>query len=694
MNESLDDFEARLRKLTPVDLSEETRSALERTPELSRDLDEPSTHAESSNTRISVRGLFVLAGSSLAAACVLVVWFGQPGQKLNRAWALEASDQAEYRIVDPLSVELMRGELKFSSGDEISRSSSRPPRVESTVSPDSPRLKVQTPHGVIEATRGTFLVGTHRAAGAPRSEIPKGDAMNTSISRILVLSGTLLIANEFGSLTANERDLVTVKPGQAAVKELVRTQSRFGLDLYREISGDRSGNFFYSPFSVGMALSMLAEGARGNTALELGTIMHFPKAARRVGNDAQRIPWETAKIHAGWKGLSESLRSQDSPEVARIREEIEKLQTELESIRKEVLKQSGNGFREARKREHAKVEQLNQLLSRVDQYELRIANGLWLDTSFRPNPSYVGRLSDHYGSRVEALDIRGDREGSARTINSWASEITRGLISRVVTARDLGPQTRAVLTNAIYFNGQWQVPFSARLTKPRDFTLSTGTVVKVPMMWNSHLKNHARYLAIQDDGSTFETPKMVERGTGDEVGYPQTGGHLLIDLPYKGDGLSMLIIAPRRIDGMERLERLLTQENLDRWSKNLESRTVKVALPRFEVESMFQLKDALMDLGLQDVFSLAESDLSGIALSPSERLFVGEVIHKAVVKVSEEGTQAAAVTAMPVPTSAAPDRRKLVPFIPEFRADRPFVFLIRDQRSGAVLFVGRVMDPR
>jgi serpin B len=251
-------------------------------------------------------------------------------------------------------------------------------------------------------------------------------------------------------------------------------------------------------------------------------------------------------------------------------------------------------------------------------------------------------------------------EQARKTINSWVEEQTDQKIQDLLPPGVLNADSRLVLTNAIYFKARWEHEFSKSATKDAPFHLAARQQVMVPTM-----QRQAR------------------------LRYGESGDVQVLELPYVGyQGLSMLILLPKKIDGLTDLEKALTSENLQKWSAGLKSRPVNVHLPKFKMTSDFDLADLLSSMGMSLAFS-DNADFSG--MSAEEPLAISAVIHKAFVDVNEEGTEAAAATAVAMRFGAAMPR----PEEPiEFRADHPFVFLIRDSRTDAVLFLGRLVNPK
>ncbi len=241
------------------------------------------------------------------------------------------------------------------------------------------------------------------------------------------------------------------------------------------------------------------------------------------------------------------------------------------------------------------------------------------------------------------------------------AEATKGKITDLIPAGVLSDMTRLVLTNAIYFKGNWLHQFNKDSTQPAPFHLSATQKVEVPLMF-------------QKERYKFGRAKFGESGLK------------VLELPYKGEELSMVLLLPDETDGLAALEKELTAENLKSWTAKLGKPEVMVFLPKFKMTAEFQLNDVLAKLGMPLAFAPGSADFSG--MDGKMDLYISAVVHKAFVDVNEEGTEAAAATGVVFGVTSVP----VDP--PEFRADHPFVFLIRDNRSGAILFMGRVLDPR
>ena len=301
---------------------------------------------------------------------------------------------------------------------------------------------------------------------------------------------------------------------------------------------------------------------------------------------------------------------------------------------------------------------------RANGCDFDVANSLWIQRGAPILDGFRDRMERHYGGESRSVDYRTDAEAVRVRVNSWVEENTRGMIRELLSPRSLTRDTRLVLANAIAFRGAWAFPFPADFTHDAVFRLATG----------------ARRTA------SFMSQEEV-------LPYLKGPSYQAVDLPYQGERLSLLVILPDADDGLEALEERLDADWLRECSRQLVRRQVEVELPKFRLEWGGHLRDELAALGVNDVFDRSRADLSGInGLRPpsEEALFVSQVVHRAVIEVDESGTTAAAASANVITTvSALP----LPPPPPVFRADHPFLFAIRERASGAILFLGRVVDP-
>ncbi|MBI2823111.1 MAG: serpin family protein [Planctomycetia bacterium] len=289
--------------------------------------------------------------------------------------------------------------------------------------------------------------------------------------------------------------------------------------------------------------------------------------------------------------------------------------------------------------------------------QLNVANRLWGQEGYKFLPEFLDRTRDTFAAGLAQVDFEGQSEAARAKINDWVGRETEGKIENLMPPGSIDTMTRLVLTNAIYFKGRWTEPFKAPMTEPAPFHALGGKDVEVPLM---RQKEHFGYFAAD--------------------------GLQLLELPYGKGEMSMIVLLPEKNDGIAELESRLSAATLDEWTAGLGHREVRVLLPKFKLEAEYSLKDVLAALGMPLAFEPDRADFSG--MTSEEKLFLSAVIHKAVVDVNEEGTEAAAATGIAVGATAAPADQP-----PTFRADHPFVFLIREKTTGSVLFLGRFVGP-
>jgi len=301
---------------------------------------------------------------------------------------------------------------------------------------------------------------------------------------------------------------------------------------------------------------------------------------------------------------------------------------------------------------------------RAERGELNVANSLWAQEGGTVRPEFLREIASRHGGEVRSADFVHEA-GRARTaINRWVEGRTERRIRELIPPRGIRAQTRLVLANAIYFKGRWTAKFDQSKTRDEAFHLGGGRSVMAPLM--------------RQEG---------------RIAYAEGNDYQAVDLGYRGGDLSMLVLLPRTADGLGGLEARLSGEMLRGVVDRLETRDVRCVLPRFTftTESV-DLCGPLAALGMALPFDRTAADLSGIngrrAPDP-DALYITAIFHKAFVKVDEEGTEAAASTGIVFGRVSAPPPPRYV----DFRADHPFLFAIRDRKSGTILFLGRVADP-
>ncbi|CAN5190248.1 serpin family protein [soil metagenome] len=288
-------------------------------------------------------------------------------------------------------------------------------------------------------------------------------------------------------------------------------------------------------------------------------------------------------------------------------------------------------------------------------YALSVANAIWAQQGYPWAESYLTVVKTVYHAAVNDCDFMTDAEKERLRINAWVEQQTNDKIKELLAKGILTVSTRMVLTNAIYFKGDWAAAFKKEHTQNQPFTNLDGSKKNVPLMYRTG-----------GDSFTNDTVQMIR-------------------LTYKGNDLSFLAILPRKAEDFAKVEKSLTRESLATWSKGLHhDAELQLWLPRFKVETEYSLKEPLQSLGMVDVFDEVRANFDGMVSTPPAGLSISAVVHKAFVDVNEAGTEAAAATGVVFKEFSDPGEPT------RFRADRPFLFAIRHEASGALLFLGRV----
>ena len=389
----------------------------------------------------------------------------------------------------------------------------------------------------------------------------------TSLTIPFLLAGALLAAND-------------VTPGM----------HRFAAAAYRQLAG-KDGNLILSPFSISTALSMLLDGARGQTAAGIAATLQQTRPG--------------PGYHAAVAALAAELTKQ----------------------------------------------------ANLGSNQLAIANGLWVQKGFPLEAEFEKTIRTLYQAPLTPLDFEMHTEQARQEINSWTAQHTKDRIQDLFAPGSIEAATRLVLTSAIYFYGKWNSPFDPTNTRAEPFQLGGGRTVDAQFM---HQKADFLY---------GETPEAQ-----------------ILEMKYQGTPIVFDILLPKTNDGLAALEQSIKPDDLSAWLSALTSRKVETAIPKFRAESAFSLGGMLSGMGMADAFQRT-ADFSGI--DGRRDLSVGEVVHKAFVEVSEEGTEAAAATGIAVHALAMRRQEQTI-----FRADHPFLFFIRDATSGVILFEGRLAQPK
>jgi serpin B len=295
---------------------------------------------------------------------------------------------------------------------------------------------------------------------------------------------------------------------------------------------------------------------------------------------------------------------------------------------------------------------LDLLTSSDPKLKLEIANGMWTDKNALLEPEFVAANKSFYNAQVFNADFQ-DRD-TVKTINDWVSAQTDGKITQMVQA-PLDPMLRLIVLDAVYFKGQWANPFDPKQTKELPFTLAGGDVVK-----NSRMVKSGKFRYFENDD--FQA----------------------VDLPYAGEGFSMEVFLPKKT--LDDLFKNFTAEQFQQWTKQMELRGGILELPKFKLQNEYELKPVLSVMGMQQAFT-PEADFRGIS---KERIYISRIEQKTYVDVNEEGTEAAAVTGIFATRSAAV--AELRPFYMD--VNHPFLMAIYERKTGLILFLGAIMDPR
>jgi len=376
----------------------------------------------------------------------------------------------------------------------------------------------------------------------------------------------------------------------AELTELVAGNTAFAADLYREVRAE-PGNLFMSPHSISTALAMTYAGAAGTTATQMASTLHFTLAPDR--------------LHAAQNALDLALESRSTAAT-------------------------GNTI----------------------PFRLQAANAIWGQEGKAFQAPFLDALAVNYGAGLHVLDFAREPDASRQTINGWVEDRTNDRIQDLLPEGSITPDTRLVLTNAIYFSAAWDDPFEASETADRAF-LANGT-------------QEVQVATLHQDA---------------EYGFVAGDGFRAAELPYDGGQLSMVVVVP---DDLAAFEASLTGATLAQITGGLRTHLVDLTLPKFKFDAPLGLTDTLQAMGMTDAFG-PTADFSGI--DGTRSLVITDVLHEGFVAIDEKGTEAAAATAVVVGETSVPEPATL-------HVDRPFVFFIRDIPTGAILFVGRVVDPR
>lgn len=303
-------------------------------------------------------------------------------------------------------------------------------------------------------------------------------------------------------------------------------------------------------------------------------------------------------------------------------------------------------------------EMLDSLSQKSESFEMNIANAIWVEENFKLLKKYKKIVTKKYRSESQLLDFINGPDASRKIINNWVEYHTNDKIKDLIPEGMLNADTRMVLTNAVYFNAEWSNMFNEAMTKKDVFHLLDGSETSCDMMYQRH------YYA-----------------------YSNSPTHEIIEIPYKGYDYSMLIVLPQTYQGLKQQAKSLSSEVLKQHDENKKTEDILLYMPKFKLESEYELASILKKMGLQEAFSF-NADFSGI--SGQKDLFISDAVHKAFIEVDEKKTEAAAATGLIMKlTSMAPVQKAPL----EFRVDHPFTFMIRHDKSKAIIFIGQLTEP-
>ncbi|NXJ93388.1 PAI2 inhibitor, partial [Corythaixoides concolor] len=412
------------------------------------------------------------------------------------------------------------------------------------------------------------------------------------------------------------------------MEDLNKANTSFALDFFKhECQDDGDKNILFSPWSISSAMATVYLGAKGNTADQMAKVLHFNKAegARNITTTIKMQVYSRTEEH-----LSNRYACFQKTEIGK----SDNVHTGFKALNSEINQPTKN-------------------------YLLKSVNQLYGEKSLPFSKEYLQLANKYYNAEPQSVDFVRAADEIRREINSSVEHQTEGKIQHLLPPGSVDSLTRLVLINALYFKGNWATKFEAEATRQRPFKTNTHTTKPVPMMHLSDKFNWTYVESVQTD---------------------------VLELPYVNNDLSMFILLPSDVTGLQKLESELTFDNLSAWTSPelMEKVKMEVYLPRFTLEEKYDLKTTLSSMGIQDAFTEGQADFTG--MSENGELFLSQVFHKCYLEVNEEGTEAAAAS------SAALASRSLGAAV-IFVADHPFLFFIRHNKTKSILFLGRFSSP-
>ncbi|PKU43864.1 serpin b12-like [Limosa lapponica baueri] len=411
-----------------------------------------------------------------------------------------------------------------------------------------------------------------------------------------------------------------------------RPITEFCLDLYDKLNRNAEDtNIVFSPMSISVALALVHLGAKNNTAAQIEKVLHVGKAAGRTNFGSE--------LESAAPGMEPEPSQERQPSLSQCNKDGDLNHRAFQTL-------------------------LLQLKNLGESYVLTLANNLFLQQGFELRQQFLMCTKELYGAMLETVDFHGAVEAARTKINSWVESETQGKIRDLFAPGVIDVRALLVLVNVVYFKASWEHKFEEQKTVQRDFKLNQNEKKPVQMMYQKGMF---------------------------KFGYIEETGAQVLELPYAQKSLSMIILLPGDMadgstSGLEQIESTMTYENLMLWasSEHMFETRVEVYLPRFKLESTFNLNQVLQEMGMTDIFTESKADLS--AMSFAKSLVLSNVVHKTYVEVNEEGTVAAAGTGAVIV-------RRSLPLTEVFMADHPFLFFIRHNPTNTILFFGKLCSP-
>ncbi|KFO22532.1 Serpin I2 [Fukomys damarensis] len=409
--------------------------------------------------------------------------------------------------------------------------------------------------------------------------------------------------------------------GSQASRTWAQKNAEFAVDLYQAICLSQKNNVVFSPLGTTLALAVVHLGAKGKAQQQI-------RQTLKLQDPATEYP----RVSPGIVFLAFNLWSLNANSWLSLLEPTGEEFSVLKSF-------------------------FSAIAEKKEEFTFNLANALYLQEGFTVKEQYLHGNKEFFQSSVKLVDFQ-DAKACAKTISTWIESKTDGKIKNMFSEEDFGPLTRLVLVNAIHFKGDWKQKFRKEDTKLMNFIMKDGSAVKIPMM-KAWLRAKYGY---------FSEPSI---------------NYQILELPYKNDDFSLIIILPEKGVNVDDMEKLLTAHHILKWSSEMEGEVVEVFLPRLTVEQKLDFKEALHSLNITEIFSRG-CNLSGI--TDSSEVYVSQVMQKVFFEINEDGSEAAASTGVHIPMIMSLTQT-------QFISNHPFLFIMKYNPTESILFMGRVTNP-